>query len=289
VTEGGGPHPSPHEPPGSIIERFRGTEWGTPEPPPPPPPPRRRGPLVVILAFVAGIVALVAVVLLAPGLRPSTQPGLGPFLPVDGPTPRVPDSIRVLEDFWSTVRDPELTYHLEGRGEFRGDFTTSFELSLDIQGDNFTGTVNTIGGSGMAEIIRLDGVVYARLTGEAWISRRTSDADVRQEPFMGLSGRRELAYDAPLVEDGVTLHRLVSTDFYRPSVARMLDLGAFRTDRPNTRTLEVVVTDEGVPLRATFTLVVEGSAVDGLAPWEGEAEYTFTNVGLPVVVATPAP
>jgi hypothetical protein len=280
---------SEREPPGSIIERFRGTEWAAPEPPPPPPPQRGRGGLTLALAVLVVGGTVGAVLFLASNLG-SRGPGREPqFLPDDGITPRVPDSIRVLEAFWSTIRDPELTYHLEGTGEFRGDFTTSFELSLDIAGDDFTGTVNTSGGTGFAEIIRLEGVVYARPTGQEWISRRTSDADLRQDPFMGLDGRRELVYDAAVAEDGATHHRLVSTSFYAPSVARMLDLGGFRTSRPTTRTLELLVTDAGVPLRATFTLVVEGSAVDGLAPMAGEAAYTFTNFGMPVVVATPAP
>jgi hypothetical protein len=236
-------------------------------------------------------VAVGGIAILASTLGSSGNPrGEAQFLPDDGITPRVPDSIRVLDAFWAVVRDRELTYHLEGTGDFQSDaFDTSFELSLDVAGDDYTGTVNTIGGTGFAEIIRLDGVVYARQSGQDWISRRTSDAGLRQDPFMGLGGRRELVYDGTLVEDGATYHRLVSTDFYAPSVARMLDLAAFHVSEPQTRTLEIIVTDEGVPLRATFNLQVEGSAVDGVAPIIGHAEYTFTDVGVPIVVSTPAP
>jgi hypothetical protein len=280
---------SEHTPGGSIIERFRGTEWAAPEPPPPPPPRRGRGALTLVLAVLVIGGAVGGIAILASNL--GTSPGGEvQFLPDDGITPRVPDSIRVLDAFWALARDPELAYHLEGTGEFKSEaFTTTFELSLDIAGDDYTGTVNTIDGSGFAEIIRLDGVMYLRQPGTAWFSRRTNDAGLRQDPFMGLSGRRELVYDGKLVEDGATHHRLVSTEFYAPSVARMLDLGAFHESRPQTRTLELIVTDEGVPLRATFSLLVEGSAVDGLAPIEGHAEYTFTDVGVPIVVATPAP
>jgi hypothetical protein len=279
---------SEREPPGSIIERFRGTEWATPEAAPPPPPRRGRGSIALLLVAITAIGGLALAVILLPGRDGSADSGT----PIRNPdiTPRVPDSIRVLEAFWSTVRDPDLTYHLEGTGEFRSEeFSTSFELSLDVSGDDYTGTVSTIGGSGLAEIIRLDGVMYVRADGQDWISRRTNDAGLRQDPFMGLAGRRELVYDDRVVEGGVTLHRLITTGFYAPSVARMLDLGAFRVSRPQTRTLELVVTDEGVPLRVTFTLLVEGSAVDGIEPIEGRAEYAFTDVGMPVVVATPAP
>jgi hypothetical protein len=279
---------SEREPPGSIIERFRGTEWESPAPTPAPPPRRGHGLIVLLVAILAIGGLIVGVVTFLPGLPGNDAPGSVTRNP--DITPRVPDSIRVLEAFWSTVRDPDLTYHLEGTGEFRSDeFSTSFELSLDVDGDDFTGTVNTVGGSGLAEIIRLDGVVYARPDGQDWISRRTSDAGLRQDPFMGLDGRRELVYDERIVEGGVTLHRLITTEFYAPSVARMLDLAAFRVSQPMTRTLDLVVTDDGTPLRAIFTLFVEGSAVDGLEPIEGRADYAFTDVGLPVVVATPAP
>jgi len=281
---------SEREPAGSIIERFRGTEWETPQAPPPRPPSRGRFPIVLVVGVLVLGIGLVTGIAFLSGQPPgrtgiSGTPTRNPFV-----TPRVPDSIRVLELFWATVRDPDLSYHLEGSGEFQSEaFTTSFELSLEVVGDDYTGTVNTIGGTGFAEIIRLDGVVYARRTGEDWVSRRTSDAGLRQDPFMGLAGRRELVYDDEALEDGETHHRLVSTQFYAPSVARMLDLGAFRVSQPKTLTLELIVTDEGVPLRATFNLLVEGSAVDGLAPMEGHAEYAFTDVGVPVVVATPAP
>jgi hypothetical protein len=105
---------------------------------------------------------------------------------------------------------------------------------------------------------------------------------------MGLDGRRELVYDASLVDGGATLHRLVTTDFYAPSVERMLDVSLLPL-RPDSRALELIVTDEGVPVRATFTCLLEGSLVDGIPRFEGTAEYEFSRFGEPVVIQTPVP
>jgi hypothetical protein len=279
---------SEREPPGSIIERFRGTQWESPPPAPPPAPRGRGGALIVLLVAILAIGGLfVGVVVILPGLLGSP----GPTHVVANPdiTPRVPDSIRVLDAFWALARDPNLSYHLEGSGSSQAEgFDASFELTLDIIGDDFTGTVNSIGGSGLAEYIRFDGVVYARPEGEEWLALRTSDAIFRQVPFMGLAGRRELAYDASLVEDGETLHRLVSSDFYAPSVERMLDVSLFEL-KPDTRALELIVTDDGVPVRATFTCIVNGSLVDGIPRFEGTAEYEFSAFGQSVVIQTPNP
>lgn len=279
---------SERQPAGSIIERFRGTEWETPPPAPPPRPSRGGGPLVVLVVAIVAIGGLVfGVVVVLPGL-------LGPPAPthvVANPdvTPRVPDSIRVLEAFWEVARDPELSYHLEGSGSSHAEgFDASFELTLDVSGDDFTGTVNSIGGTGLAEYVRFDGVVYVRPEGGEWGGLRTSDAIFRQVPFMGLAGRRELVYEASFVEDGETLHRLVTTEFYAPSVERMLDVTLLPL-RPDTRALELIVTDEGVPVRATFTCLLEGSLVDGITRFEGTAEYEFSRFGEPVVIQTPNP
>ena len=277
------------QPPGSIVERFRGTEWGTPEPPPPPPPRRGRGALNLVLAvlIIGGTVGGIAI--LASMLGSSGPSGTTGFLPDDGITPRVPDSIRVLDAFWRVARDPDLAYHLEGTGSSHSEgFDASFELTLDIVGDDFTGTVNSIGGTGLSDIIRLDGVVYARPTGKASIVVRTNDATLRQVPFMGLAGRRELEYDDAVVEDGATLHRLVTTKFYAPNVRRMLDLSSFEFSA-DVVALELLVSDDGVPVRATFTCIVEGSVADKIPHFEGIAEYDFSAVAEPVTIQTPAP
>jgi hypothetical protein len=104
---------------------------------------------------------------------------------------------------------------------------------------------------------------------------------------MGLEGRRELVYDGALEDGGRTLHRLTTTKFYAPSIERMLDLGGF-TLRPDTLRLVLLVTDAGVPVRATFTCIVDGSPVDGIPHFAGTAEYEFRAFGEPATIATPA-
>ncbi|HEX9549781.1 MAG TPA: hypothetical protein VF971_01665 [Candidatus Limnocylindrales bacterium] len=278
---------SEREPPGSIIERFRGTEWESPPAAPPPPPPRRGGSVVVVVVAMLAIGVLVGGIIVIPGLLGAPAP-THVFANPDV-TPRVPDSIRVLEAFWKLARDPDLSYHLEGSGSSHADgFDASFELTLDVIGDDFTGTVNTIGGSGLAEYIRFDGVIYVRPEGGEWAGLRTGDAIFRQVPFMGIGGRRELAYSDRLVEDGMILHRLDSTEFYKPSVERMLDVSLLPL-RPDVRSIELIVTDEGVPVRATFTAVLEPSLIDGIPRFEGSADYLFSDFGQAVVIQTPNP
>jgi hypothetical protein len=277
---------SERQPPGSIIERFRGTPWESPPPEALPPPPRRGPSVGIVLAAIVVLGGLVSVIALAS--RPP-EPDDSTFLRPPDVTPRVPDSIRILDRFWATVRDALVSYHLEGTGTSSApNFKESFELSLDVVGDDYVGTVNTIGGSGQAELIRLDGVMFARPAGADWIVARTSDARLRQEPFMGIAGKRELEYGGRFVEDGAVVHRLASTRFYGPSVARMLDLASFGL-HADTLTLEVIVSDEGEPRRATFTCIVSGRAVDGVPDFEGTAGYTFSAFGEAVVIATPAP
>lgn len=276
------------KPYGSIIERFRGTEWEAPKPPPSPPP-GRRGPLAVLLLITIIAAGGIGFAIIRQGVAPQQNPSAGPARP--GVTPRVPDSIRILDAFWSTVRQSDLAYHLEGSGTAHATtptqtFDTSFELSLDVVGDEFSGRVNSIGGSGMAEITRVDGVVYARPQGGNWVYGRTSDSIVRQDPFAGLEGRRELGYDSAVVVDGGTLHRLSTTEFYAPSVGRMLDLASFNF-HANVVKLDLLVTDAGIPVSATFTCLVNGSLADGIPHFVGSAEYTYTKFGEPADIKAP--
>ena len=278
---------SDQKPYGSIMDRYRGTEFETPiTPPPPPPSGPNRGRLTVLL--VAVIAVLVGGTALAIALGAGrTPPDPGTVIRNPGITPRISDAARILGAFWTRARDPKLAYHLEAKGESHGGGVDErFELSLDIVGDDFTGTVNTIGGSGMADFIRLDGVVYIRQVGQPWHFLVTNDPILRQVLFGGLEGETDLDYDAAVQEGGLTVHRLVTTATYSPSVGRMLDLAKF-TLHPDTVKLELVVSDDGTPIRATFTCIIKGGAVAGVAPFAGTASYTYTKFGTVVPIVAP--
>ncbi len=284
------PQPPPY---GSIIERYRGTQWQSPEPLRPPLRPHREPPIVLIAVLLLVVGGLGAAVWLAQSRPPS-----GPDILPPGPqvTARVPDSIRILDRFWSVVRAPDFSYHLEATTEAMSapsgsavpSIDRTFTLSLDVAGDDFQGTSGGGESGGVSDIVRVDGVVYVRPPGGDWIFVRTRFEPLRQVPFAGLEGRRELAYDAALTEGGQVRHRLVTTDFYAPSVARMLAIADFPL-HPDSVRLEVIVDDNGVPLRATFTCVVKESLVDAIPPFQGSATYVYTNVGEHVDVVAPVP
>lgn len=272
------------KPYGSIVERFRGTAWETPRPEPPSQPPVRRGALIVLAVLVVVIGAGIAVVSQLGGRPSPSFPAVGGQ---PGMTPRVPDSLRVLENFWSFVRAKDLAYHLDGTGSSHADgFDESFVMSLDIVGDNYVGTIDTIGGSGLADFVRLDGVMFLRVGGADWVTRRYTSSDIQMTPFMGMEGKRELAYDHRIETGSTVQHLLVTTDTYAPNVNRMLDLSAFRL-QPTSVSLELIVTDAGVPVSATFSCVVEPSVADGIPGFEGSASYAFSRFGEAVDIRAP--
>jgi hypothetical protein len=279
---------SDQKPYGSIMDRFRGTEFETPVTPPPPPPRPSRGRVVVLLvaAIAISVGGFALAIALGAGRTPAADSGSIALHP--GITARVSEASRVLDAFWTLARDPTLAYHLEATGESRGGgIDEPFELSLDVVGDDFTGTVNTIGGSGKADMVRLDGVVYVRQVGQPWHFLVTNDPILRQVPFGGLEGRSELAYDAPVQDGTATIHRLLTTATYDPSVGRMLDLAKFAL-HPDTVKLELFVADDGTPLRAAFTCILKGGAVAGVAPFAGSASYAYTKFGTVVPIVAPA-
>ncbi len=279
---------SDQKPYGSIMDRYRGTEFETPVTPPPSPPrgPNRGRLIVLLVGFIAVMIGGTALAIaLGAGRTPASAQGT--VIRNPGITPRISDAARIRTAFWAIARDPRLAYHLEATGESHGGgIDERFELSLDIVGDDFSGTVNTIGGSGMADLVRLDGVVYVRQVNKPWHFLVTNDPILRQVPFGGLEGETDLDYEAAVQEGQVTVHRLVTTATYGPSVGRMLDLAKFAL-HPDSVKLALVVADDGTPLRATFTCMIKGGAVAGVAPFSGTATYTYTKFGTVVPIVAP--
>jgi hypothetical protein len=224
------------------------------------------------------------------GLIVSASPGTASVVPSANlsasPAATVPARVRVVDAFWKLVEAPGPSYHLSGSGRSSAPgFRSSFTLELDVARDDYAGRVNTIGGSGRARIIRKSGVVYAKVDSATWHRRRTESAILRQFPFMGLDGRNDLEYRASFRERGRTLHRLVTTRYYNPSVGRMLDLSAFRAV-PSLVRLELVVTDAGRPVRATFRCEAFVGP-NGKPAFVGKATYRFTEWGRHFTIRRP--
>lgn len=274
----------------SIIERYRGTEFDTHSAPVVLPPSgrsfSRKSQTVVILGLALLLAAAGggAVVLLQPGSTPlSTGPS-----PWPGPTEV---DAPVLAAFWKLVEPPTLSYHLESAGSMTFERQTdTFTLSLDIAGDDFTGRLNEIGGAGRVTFVRHTGVLYLQVVGQKqWITLETSDRARRESPFMGLDDHRELVSAGPFIEGGKRLYRLISTPLYRPSVERMLDLYLFQFPFPAVvPNLELIVTDAGVPVRATFTVTVAADVANDVPAFKGTSTFTFSKFGQVVKITAPA-
>jgi hypothetical protein len=164
-----------------------------------------------------------------------------------------------------------------------------FTLILGVSEDDFVGTNDARGdGSGFADIVRLDGLAYSRPKGGAWQKQRTDDPIFRQFPFLGVEGSNDLQYVEAFTEGERKLHRIATTKYYQPSVARLLDLPAFRMN-PDLLAVEIVVTDAGIPVRATVRVEAGGRTKADKPVFLGTAAYRFTKWAVPVTVKAPVP
>jgi hypothetical protein len=279
------PAPPPPEPLGSIIERFRGTEWDTGRVVADGPPPRRSSAsrVVLMIGLLLVVGALAAGLVLVVGLPPS---GVADASPTVEPTPTEPQ--RVMAAFWRTLEFGPLSYHEEVTGTTDTDAVqATFRLSLDVLDDEYTGKVFVSAGVGDVLLVRHEGVVYAQVVGETeWHSGSLNFREYRESPFLGLDDHRELAYGEVFIENGRKLHRLVSTAVYRPAIGRMLRL--YVPELPTaTVSLELIVSDAGLPIRATFAAQFEGDSRTITPPFTGSATYVFSRFEEPVTITAP--
>jgi hypothetical protein len=272
---------------GSIIERFRGTEWEGRQPPPPPTPGPSSGLTSGAVTAIVGVLILILAVgggaIIA--TRSAATTGLPSFsIPSIAPTPTKAPGADVMAATWAFISDTNLSYHLESSGSLSAKssdlrFSQKWDLSLDVAADSYVGSV-TIAGRGRFVWDRFEGVIYLKQAGTKWEVTPTSDRSFRQQPLMAIDDPRELAYAGSFVENGKTLHRLVSTDAYRPSVTRMFVLGFFEFPFETVDLhMELIVTDKGVPIRATFTCRVKANAAHRIPAFTGTATFAFTHYG----------
>lgn len=253
----------------------------------------------MVEALLLGGVVAVVIIFGLPYLQPAT-PGttapqssasVGPTATGNRPSPTPGSSApgdEVMAKLWALIEDPELSYHLSGTGRsvHLGQEYERFTLELDVTGDDYAGRVNTIGGSGRARLIRKDGVMYFRPANGAWVGLESSDPTLVQVPFMAIDSRPAMAYDAPIEEGGRTVHRVISTSQYHPSITRMLDLAKFETT-PDLVRLELYVSAAGVPVRAVFRCEARGVDDAGKPNFMGTADYEFSEFGAKYVIKAP--
>lgn len=292
------PGPSVPERQQSYAEKYAGTPWGRPTPSaaPPPPPPSRAPLAFALVAVVAIVVAGVGLVALAlspgqaGGLKPSSTfhdtstlaPGIATPAP---PTPADP-GVAVKDKFWALVSDPNASYHMtaSGRSTVDGKLFESFKQSIDVVGDEYSGWIDS-NVSPKGKIARKDGVVWVKVPGKARVGRQTSERYYRLTPFLYLGLEAWIDYVKPVTVGGRHLHLLRTNSFYRPDIARMLDLGKFPVV-PDKMNLDVLVTDAGVPVSAVFTAdVTVGNATQ--QRFHGKTTFAFSKFGDKLRISVP--
>ena len=201
--------------------------------------------------------------------RPSPQPT---------PTPDSP-----LESLWALISDPNLSYHLSGTGvnDNFGKVFERFTLELDISGDDYSGVVNSIGGSGKGRLVRKDGVGYVKLAGSsAWVARRVTNSVLEFVPFLDIHEQADLQADGTQQQGKQTLYRYVSTTQYHPDIAHMMDLSRFATTCSHMQ-LDLLVTEAALPVSAHFECTVGNDA------YSGSSDYEFTDFGKKFSIKAP--
>ncbi len=198
------------------------------------------------------------------------------------PTPAATADAR-LEALWTRISDPAVSYHLSGSGvnKQNGSVFERFTMELDISGDDYRGRVNSIGGSGKSQLVRLDGTMYMRAAGRPWTSAYVPRDDVLQfTPFLNIDSTADLSADGVVTRGGQQLFRYVSTSSYQPSVAHMMDLSLF-TSRCDVLTLALLVTGDAVPVSAHFECQAATAAYSGVS------DYEFSQFGKSFAITAP--
>ncbi len=302
------------DPPTSYAEKYRGTEWGRPEPPSAVPPPRSRGPVVAaIVAVVAIGVAAVGIgaLALAPTV-PAANLGAGASLGAGGasvdqpaasptPSPTMDPGAAVKAKFWAIVSAVDLSYRMTGQGKTVFDRKTyqTFAEKFVVVGDDYSGTLKgtpTPGPDRMgmapsrirsALVARKGGMVYVKEKGSSRTAYRSSARADRLVPFMYIDLAAAIDYVKPVTMNGRHLHLLRTNRFYRPDIARLLDMGQF-AGVPDSMGLDLYVTDDGLPVSGVFTMDVRAhDQFGGPHRLTGRSTYAFTDFGGPLKVVVP--
>lgn len=275
----------------SYTERYA----PPPEPPPPPPPPSESidGRFIALIGIGLLVAALVAAYVLRGG---STTPGVTIASVEPTPTasvgpPRTPDPDDLaLQRFWVLVADPKLSYHLETRGGGTiGSEAYTFSESLDVAGDDWGGTERAHGlaMAGTVSIVTLDTVVWIKFP-DGWHKNIEHDPYFRSRPFLDLDSQRDLIVSGTVVRAGRTLYDLKSTTNYQPYPGRLIGFASMGIP-VDTLELDILVTEEGVPVEATVHILAGGLGSNGKPQVDAKATRTFSKVGATFTIKAPKP
>lgn len=278
----------------SFTERF----GAPPEPPAPPPPASGSGAGRWILVFVGvGLIAaaIVAAVLLRGGGTPApgaaTETVAPKVTPSPGPTRTADPDDLALQRFWTLVKAPTFSYHMEtkGGGTLGTEAAWTFAESLDVSGDDWAGRERAHGlaVAGVTDIVALGSEVWIKFP-DGWHKNIEHDPYFRSRPFLDLDSERDLIVSGEVVKDGQTLYDLKSTTNYQPYPGRLIGFVSLGV-QVDTLELDVLVTADGVPVQATVHILAGGVGLGGKPQLDAKATRTFTKVGGTFSIKAPKP
>lgn len=277
----------------SYSERY-----ATPPPEPPPPPPATSGSMTGPVLALIGVGLLVAAVVAGLLLRGPTAPAVTTATATPGATVTpvasraTPDADDLaLQRFWTLIADPKLSYHLETTGGgLIGSTAYTFRESLDVSGDDWKGSEQAHGSGYVsgAQLVVLDTVVWLKVPGGTWHKNIEHDPYFRSRPLLDLGSDRDLALTGTVVKGGKTLYDLKSTTNYQPYPGRLIGFISMGI-RVDTLDLDILVTDQGVPVQATVHILAGGLDEKGKPVVDAKATRMFTKVGATFTITAPKP
>ena len=283
--------PHPDEPQGSFSERYRNIPYGPDADATPADAGGGRRLPVPTRLLAVGAIAIVVVVGAVGAMqfiKPGSAAPAGNSSRASAPPASLDPGKQLLARFWGVVRNPVLSYHVAASGSWTSpDGTGSFTSSIDVAGDDYSGTIAAKGpGSTSAKIIRKDPFTWTKIGTKAWLPVLTNDPAQRSLPFLYLDSQAALAYGGPVDRDGQHVHLLRSTDAYQPYVSGLLNLPTFEFAKDLVH-LEIYVTDDGSPVAAEFVCEAGGKRANGKPVFRGTVERVFTKVGAEFTIVAP--
>ena len=248
---------------------------------------------ILLPAGGVGVLAVVALIVLLV-LRPSGPAAVRASIAPSAPPP---SHNAVINSFFREVRDPAATFAVTVKAtitvQAAGKTTVAtVDGDFDVAGSDYSGTLRVAGEGippfeGSVRQVGLDG--WARLMPSGSWTHRTLPAQADSaNPFQWISTVDELTYLAQGADvAGARTHRLETTKWLSGTEYDALALSLVNPDR--TSRMEIVVTDAGVPLTATYAFGITGTLpASGTLTLSGTAQYTFSQWGSAITVTPPA-
>jgi hypothetical protein len=298
--------PPPAEPGKSFSERYRDTEFaGAVQAAGGPKPKKRRGRVKTALSvgsalLALGAVALIGMTVLQGGGLPSI-PNLPDVLPLPSSTPAAPSATpravtkaAVINAFIKRVTAKNLGYHVEFSAAFTATAYDNIEVAnmagtIDIRGRDFSGTWRVHiydGRNAETAIVFLGKDGYVRPPEDQWECVPPKTRRPQVNAFAAFKTAKDVRYEGVVTKDGQRLHRLRAVKPLQTNPWVLQDDWA--TSPISGVVYDVLVSDLGVPVSATFNARMRVPDGVGRTEIKIAADYRYTNLGRPAAIKAPA-